>query len=114
MTSQLLTKYQLQMKPRPGQFLVYIDLSMVQSRSKAETLTELERLGYAPQLRFLETPSGEVKLYALLRDEQHDPTQRIPDTYLREETIALFEAFPGEATAIYSLQGVPKPQAIAA
>jgi hypothetical protein len=116
MANQLMvnTRYQLQTRPRAGQFLVYIDLSLIQSRSKAETLALLEQMGYEPQLRYLETSAGEIQLYALLRDEQHDPALPIPDHYLLDERIALFEAFPGEETAIYSLRGLPKQQAIAA
>jgi hypothetical protein len=87
---------------------------MVQSRSKAETLTLLEQLGYEPQLRYLETNAGELQLYALLRDEQHDPTLPIAEHYLLDERIALFESFPGEETAIYSLRGLPKQQTIPA
>jgi hypothetical protein len=116
MTNQLTvnTQYQLQMRPSVGQFLVYIDLSMIQSRTKADTLALLVQLGYEPQLRYLETQTGEIQLYALLRDEQHDPSFPIADDYLLIDRIALFELFPGEETAIYSLRGLPKPQTIAA
>jgi hypothetical protein len=106
-TIEPVNKYQLQRIPRPGQFLLYIDLSEIASHSVAETLNRLEQMGYEPQLRYLETQNG-LRLYALLHDEQLDPTQPIPDHYRMGERLALYEAFPSEDMAIYCPRGLPK------
>lgn len=100
--------YQMQLRPRSGQFLMFVELTAI-DLPIAETFSRLERLGYTPQLRYSES-GKEVKLYALLRDEQFDPTQSIDDLYRLEERIRLFEAFPGSESAIYCPRGLPANQ----
>ena len=106
-TVESANKYRLQIIPKPGQFLMYVDLSAIASRSVDETLNLLEQMGYEPQLRYQETQAG-LRLYALLRDEQLDPTQSIDDHHRLEERLALYEAFPGEDMAIYCPRGLPR------
>jgi hypothetical protein len=101
-----MNKYQLQWKPKPGQWLFYIDFSEIQSKSVTEVLALVEEMGYEPQLRYLETEQG-LKLYALLKDQQFDPSQSIPDDYGIDELVALYEAFPNEDLAIRSSRGLP-------
>jgi hypothetical protein len=107
-TIELANQYQLPRIPRPGQFLLYVDLSAVTQRSVSETLNTLGKLGYEPQLRYQEMQDG-LRLYALLRDEQLDPTQPICDRYRLEERLALYEAFPDDDMAIYCPRGLPQP-----
>jgi hypothetical protein len=106
-----MNKNQIQLKPKAGQILWFVDLSEIRSRSISETLELLEQMGHQPQLRYLETQDG-LKLFALLRDEQHDPTQKIDDEYLIDERIALYEAFPKEDLAIHFSTGLPVKSAI--
>ncbi|MBW4622051.1 MAG: hypothetical protein KME17_22190 [Cyanosarcina radialis HA8281-LM2] len=101
-----MSKYQLQLKPNPGQWLLYVDLEEIKSKSVIQVLTLLEQMGYDPQLRYLETDRG-VKLYALLKEEQHEPTQSISDEHGFGELIALYEAFKDEDMAIRSSRGLP-------
>lgn len=104
---------QMQTIPKPGQIIVSIELTALQYRSIAEALAIVDKLGYEPQLRYLESKNG-LSLFALLLEEQHDPNQAIDDTYRADETIALFEAFPGDDMAIRSSRGCPQRQAVAA
>jgi hypothetical protein len=105
-------KCQFQWKPRPGQWILSIDFSEIKSKSVTQVLSLLEQMGYEPQLRYLETEQG-VKLYALLKDEQYDPSQPIPDDHY-EELMALYEAFQPEDMAIGSARGLPVKSPVAA
>ncbi|BAU10258.1 hypothetical protein LEP3755_07400 [Leptolyngbya sp. NIES-3755] len=107
-----MNKHQIQLHPKAGQILWYVDLSEIRSHSVSEALELLEQMGYQPQLRYLETQNG-LKLFALLKDEQRDPNQVIDDEYLIDERLALFEAFPGDDMAIHLTNGVPVKTAIA-
>lgn len=113
-----MNQYQLQWRPKPGQLLLYIDFSEIKQRSIGETLTLLEQLGYQPQLRYLESQDSEgktiVKLYALLKDEQHEPTVQIPEDYLESELEALYEAIQPDDLAIRCPRGLllKKPAAV--
>lgn len=108
-----MNRCQIQLQPRPGQWLLYIDLFEIKSRSVTDTLTLLEQMGYMPQLRYLETERG-LNLYALLKDEQHDPTQPINDEYGFDELMALYNALQPEDMAIRSSRGLPVKVTVAA
>lgn len=101
-----LNRCQIQLIPKPGQVLMYVDLSQVKHCSVTEALNRLEQMGYTPELRYLET-GNEVKLYALLLDEQLNSAQPVDDFYRMSERLALFEAFPNDETAIFCPRGLP-------
>lgn len=98
-------EYKLQWKPRPGQLLLYIDFSEIKQRSIEATLQILKELSYEPELRYSER-EGQVKLYALLKDEQHDPSVPIPDEYLEDELEALYERLLPDDLAIRCARGL--------
>jgi hypothetical protein len=110
---QTIANCKMQVIPKPGQIIVSIELSGLQNHSIEEALAIVQQLGYEPQLRYLESNSG-FSLYALLLDEQHDPNRAIDSLYRVDETIALFEAFPGDDMAIRSSRGCPQREAVAA
>ncbi len=97
----------MQLIPKPGQLLWYVDLSQVRSRSLSEVLELLEQMGHHPQLRYLES-DGSVSLFALLRDEQYEADQPINDEYLIDDRLALYDAFSGEEDAIHFSTGLPQ------
>lgn len=103
--------YELQRIPRPGQLMMYIALSELKHMTIKDALTLLESMAYEPQLRYQDTPDG-VKLYALLRDEQFSPFERLADDYRVDEKIALFEAFPGDEMAVFCPNGLPAKVAV--
>ena len=105
--------YRMQIVPKPGQIIVSIELTALQKHSIEEALAIVGQLGYEPQLRYLESKAG-LSLYALLLHEQHDPSGAIDDAYRVDETIALFEALPGDDMAIHSSRGVPSREPVAA
>lgn len=74
----------LKMRPgaRPGQIILGIDLSETERSSKVLDL--LAELGYEPQLRYLELRTG-FHVFAVLKDEQHDPNVTLADEYLMNE-----------------------------
>jgi hypothetical protein len=96
-----------------GQCMLCVKLSDIHSRTVSETLALLEQMGYQPELRYDETKVG-VMLYALLKFDQLDPTQPIPDEHRDAEFVRLCEAFPGEDTAVRYLRGKPVDVAISA
>jgi hypothetical protein len=97
--------------PQPGQLVMYVELSMMKHLTVAQTLQRLEQMGYTPQLRYLELADG-IHLFAVLRDEQHNPMEQIDSHYRADEVIALFEAFPGDEMAIHMATGSPKRQSM--
>ena len=100
-------EYKLQWKPKPGQLLLYIDFSAIKQRSIEATLQILKELSYEPELRYSER-EGQVKLYALLKDEQHDPSVPIPEEYMEEELGALYERLVPDDLAIRCARGLPQ------
>jgi hypothetical protein len=71
---------------KPGQVVLLIDLSELPQPS--HTLALLPSLGYEPQLRYLETPTG-LHVVAVLKDEQVEPFQTIDDEAWFDEWEAL-------------------------
>lgn len=67
---------------KPGQVLLLVDLSELTQPS--QTLGLLSSLGYDPQLRYLETPTG-LHVVAVLKDEQTDPTSPSDEEALLDE-----------------------------
>jgi hypothetical protein len=105
---------QVQIVPKPGQLLMYVELSEIKKKSIDETIDMLEAMGYAPTLRYWLAPQGILSLYAVLRVEQHDPLLKIPDDYYQDEMMALYDAFPGEESVVRCSRGLPQKVAIAA
>jgi hypothetical protein len=106
---KIVDKYSVSHPVGPGQYRVMIGLSTLKTMTVAEALEKLEHLGYTPELRYMQ--NGElISLFALLLDEQHDPTHPIPDLYREEESTALFEAFENDDLAVYISRGLPKRQ----
>ena len=77
---------------RIGSRLLFVGVQLFKRHFPQLPAYQLEQMGYNPQLRYLETEQG-IQLYTLLQDEQHDPTQPIPDEYGFDELMALDEAF---------------------
>lgn len=102
----------LKMRPgaRPGQMILGIDLSEVEQPSQVLALTEQQ--GYEPQLRYLELKVG-LHIFAVLKDEQHDPTVRLDDEYLMDEWETLSQQVV-PSTAVRLWRGLPKQQSTAA
>ena len=103
-------KYEMVHVPRPGQFLLYVDLTAIKHQSIDASLQQLQKLGYRPQLRYTQAESG-IRLWALLRDEQHNPAQRIDDFYRFEEREALHAVFDCPEEVVYCNRGLPQQQA---
>lgn len=63
--------FEMETVPSPGKALLYIRLSDVSNMSIAETLSLLQSLGYAPELRYLQwaTDPQQVTLFAWLKEE---------------------------------------------
>lgn len=101
-----MNNYELPTSFSGGQCALFIDFSQVKSRSVADTLSLLEQMGHQPQLRYLETSDG-IQLYALLKFEQLDPNEPIPEDYWIDEVSKLWEAFPAEPLAVRYTRGVP-------
>jgi hypothetical protein len=72
----------LKVGAKPGQVVLFVDLSTVEQPS--EVLRLLTSLGYEPQLRYLELKTG-LHVVAILKDEQHDPSQQLDEEYLLDE-----------------------------
>lgn len=73
---------------KAGQVILGVDLSEVEQPSKVLDL--LTSLGHQPQFRYLELKVG-LHVFAVLKDEQHDPTAMIDDEYLMDEWESLTE-----------------------
>ncbi|UBF30072.1 hypothetical protein K9N68_38455 (plasmid) [Kovacikia minuta CCNUW1] len=89
---------------QPGQVVLFVDLSAVEQPS--EVLKRLTAMGYEPQLRYLELQTG-LHVVAVLKDEQHDPTQPLDEAYLLDEWEALGEQIHQEAVRLW--RGYPRP-----
>ncbi|BAS57737.1 MULTISPECIES: PB1 domain-containing protein [Leptolyngbya] len=49
-----------------------------------------------------------MKLFVLLRDEQHDPNQSIDSEYRLDEVMKLYESCPNDEMAIHVATGLPQ------
>jgi hypothetical protein len=80
-----------------------VDLS--EAEHPSQVLALLEKSGYEPQLRYLELQTG-LHLFALLKEEQHNPTQMISDDYWLNEWETLAEQIK-LSTAVRLWRGYP-------
>jgi ribosomal protein S10 len=99
---------QMQVTPRPGEALLYVELTAVQNRSVDETLQLLIEMGYSPQLRYLQWAAdpNRVSLFALLRQSPYDPEIQ-GDNYLIDEFHRLCGVIQPEI-AVSSPRAVPR------
>jgi hypothetical protein len=89
---------------KSGQIILGIDLSKVEHPS--QVLALLEQQGYEPELRYLELAIG-LHVFAVLKDEQYEPTVEIDEDYLMNEWEALVQQVT-PATAVRLWRGLPK------
>ena len=108
--------YLMPVRPHRSQVLFYVTLTDVQNLSLAETFKLLVELGYTPQLRYREWPQAdgerELRLYALLRYEQHDFNRPVDQDYLFDELEVLWGKIV-PSTAVSLSRGYPPPQMVA-
>jgi len=81
--------------PKPGEVWLSVELTALGEMPIAEALRILQEMGYEPSLRY-QQQSGEIRLFALLKHEQHDD-QFPGDDYLGKELDALAEKIPTHA-----------------
>lgn len=114
---QPLAPLEMPVKPGPGQVLLYVVLSEVENMTISETLTLLVEMGYQPELRYRqwadEKGALQTSLYAVLKDEQHDPTLEIDSEYLVEELETLWNHIQPDL-AVRCPRGLPKKSVRAA
>lgn len=107
--------YLMPARPHRSQVLFYVTLTDVQNLSIAETFKLLVELGYTPQLRYREwlKADGEraLRLYALLRYEQHDFNRPVDRDYLSDELEVLWGKIV-PSTAVSLSKGCPPPQMV--
>jgi len=65
---------------KTGQIIVAVDLTVAGSVDRV--LATIQRLGYNPEIRHVNYPSG-VHVLAILKDEQH--SEAVDDDYLLDE-----------------------------
>lgn len=104
--AEQLEALKIQIGARPGQILLFVDLSAVEQPS--DVLKRLTTLGYEPQLRYLELKTG-LHVIAILKDEQLDPTQSIDTHPLLDEWESLTEQIHPEAIRLW--HGLPSSSA---
>jgi hypothetical protein len=113
---ELPNSYEVPFRPKPGQVLLFVDIDRTEDPLNA--LKVLEAMGYKPDLRFCSYPSGRRSLCALLRFEQHNPFDAVPENYRSEaELEALWAEFPppeGDIPLVTFSTGMPQKVAIAA
>lgn len=103
-TTEQITALKMCPGAKPGQIILGVDLSETERCS--QVLDLLTELGYEPQLRYLELKTG-LHVFALLKDEQHDPTVMIDDEYLMDEWEALVNQItPSKAVRLW--RGYPR------
>lgn len=89
---------------KPGQIILGVDLS--ETEHSSQVLDLLAELGYNPQLRYLELRIG-LHVFAVLKDEQHDPNVMIDDEYLMNEWETLVSQI-APPTSVRLWRGYPK------
>ena len=93
-------------KPKPGQVLLYVNLSLVESKTYRESLQVLEDLGYSYTLGFSENPDDTVNLYAILRDEPL--LEGMPQDYMAIEWERVTEALLPDDIAVKNPRSLPR------
>jgi hypothetical protein len=109
--------YELSLPPKPGEVLLFVELSRVENMTIAECLTMLELMGYQPELRYRQWNDADsiqhVGLFALLKREICDPQMLVNSDYMIEEWSELAQLIK-PSTAVCCPRGLPKRVAIAA
>jgi hypothetical protein len=98
--------------PKPGQILLYVDCTQLTHLSVAECLSLLKQNGYSPNLRHSVSSEGDIKLYAVLRDEVI--TSNTPRDYLADEWEKLVQMFMPDHRAVRSPRSLPIKSSVAA
>lgn len=69
--------YELPFPPKPGEILLYVELTQIENMSIGECLAMLQEMGYCPELRYRQWQSTDNQtlfgLFALLKHEDFDP-----------------------------------------
>jgi len=102
--TEQITALKIRPGAKPGQIILGVDLSEVERFS--QVLGLLNELGYEPRLRYLELRIG-LHVFAVLKDEQHDPNVMIDDEYLINEWETLVDQItPSKAVRLW--RGYPQ------
>ena len=102
--TEQITALKIRPGAKPGQIILGVDLS--ETERSSQVLNLLTELGYEPHLRYLELKTG-LHVFAVLKDEQHDPNVMIDDEYLMNEWETLsYHITP--STAVRLWRGYPK------
>lgn len=96
----------IMVRPKPGQFLLFVDLGEIESHSLAERLRKLEELDFYIDVEYEYCEDG-IRLYALLINDEFRADHRIPDDYRLEDRLRVFQAFEGEEDLVYCRMGKP-------
>jgi hypothetical protein len=109
--------YEISLPPKPGEVLLFVELSRVENMTIAQCLTMLELMGYKPELRYRQWQDAagieHIGLFALLRHEICDPQMLIDSDYMLEEWSAIAQQIK-PSTAVCCPRGLPRRTAIAA
>lgn len=79
-----------------GQIILAVDLTVAGSAD--DVLPTIERLGYDPEIRHVNYPSG-VHVLAILKDEQFE--QAVDDDYLLEEWLQVRSQINADAVHLW-------------
>jgi hypothetical protein len=111
------TEYKLSLPPKPGQAMLYVELTLVENMAIADCLALLVERGYQPELRYRQWRDSEgnslTGLFAVLKDEHHDPAWLEASEYLADERDQLAELIKPDL-AVRCPRGRTKRLAIAA
>jgi hypothetical protein len=102
--TEQITALKIRPGAKPGQIILGVDLS--ETERSSQVLDLLTELGYEPQLRYLELRTG-LHVFAVLKDEQHDPNVMIDDEYLMNEWETLVSQIT-PSTAVRLWRGYPR------
>jgi len=79
-----------------GQIILAVDLTVAGAVDRV--LAKIQHLGYDPEIRHLNYPSG-VHVLAILKDEQHSET--VDDNYLLDEWLQVRSEINPEAVHLW-------------
>lgn len=105
--TEQITALKIRPGAKPGQIILGVDLS--ETERSSQVLDLLTELGYEPQLRYLDLRTG-LHVFAVLKDEQHDPNVMIDQEYLMNEWEKLVNQIT-PSTAIRLWRGYPRQTA---
>lgn len=105
-------RFSLPIRPRPGEAWIALNLSDL-DRPIAEALTQLQEMGFNPELRYRQGVDKSLTLFALLCHVQHEPDYFLKTSdFWEHEVDRLAETFP--PTCITSPRGLPSRSKVAA